>query len=339
MPGNGERSSTLCMPDDPFAKPFNESEVKRTLQDMDAAEQHRGRVSPNGEPEAAAPTVGWWRWRAVAVASEGPAAEARDGKATLYAMERSLSSWEKDANERLNDWQHAEEVKPFFCTSRNYGTFTRRDFLYSGSAVTPVRPVSFLESANCAQIGRASSKGLGAAMHPGRSCERACESAQNAENSVSFFEHALQPGDTLSALAVKYQVQVNDIARANGISGLGSHASLLVRKSLRIPVLAVSVSQAREASDQERQAGGADEAETNREAPLELPATKQLRSGARKTAEDRKKANRQRDGFRLDGFQCVEAKPAKADPIAARLACVSTAAAAAAASGKDVLLL
>lgn len=39
LPGNGERSSTLCMPDDPFAKPFNESEVKRTLQDMDAAEQ------------------------------------------------------------------------------------------------------------------------------------------------------------------------------------------------------------------------------------------------------------------------------------------------------------
>jgi LysM repeat protein len=293
----------------------------RRRADMDAA-QLRGRVSPHGEPEAVPPTVGWWRWRAVAVASEGPAAEARDGKATLYAMEQSLSSWERDVNERLNDWQHAEEVKPIFCTSRNYGTFTRRDYLYSGSAGVPSRSASPLESANCAPTERATSKGSGAATQPGGSCERPCEPTQGAEN-MSFFEHVLRPGDSLSALALKYQVQVNDIARANGISGMGSHASLLVRKSLRIPVLAGSASQAREASDQEPPANGKESTEASRQAPLELRTAKQ----SRRAAGDGNKAHGQ-----LDGFQCVGARPARADPIAARLASVSTAAATAASS-------
>ena len=47
----------------------------------------------------------------------------------------------------------------------------------------------------------------------------------------------ISPSRSVSSLAITYKVHINDMTRANGISGMGLHASLLVRKTLRIPVL------------------------------------------------------------------------------------------------------
>ena len=51
----------------------------------------------------------------------------------------------------------------------------------------------------------------------------------------TWFEHKVRPGDTLAALAVKYDVHIEDITRAHGTSGMGAHR-LLLRETLRIPV-------------------------------------------------------------------------------------------------------
>ena len=196
------------------------------------AEHSRGEGDRQWDEAQVQPTFGWWRWRRV---EEGPAeagGELKPVGATLHAIEQSLSSWEKDANEKFNHWQHAEEIKPLCRSSSSYGTygtFTRQNFLYSAAACAPTRAQGSQDaSAPRARSDSTSASGE-AARKPG---DKDSSSAQ------SLVIHTLRPGDTLSALAVKYQVQVNDIARANGISGFGSHASLLVRKSLRIPVLA-----------------------------------------------------------------------------------------------------
>jgi LysM repeat protein len=217
----------------------------RTFDDIPTAErshrrdQHaggRGAGAREWEEAHAPPTFGWWRWHRV---EEGPVEAVGEQKsgATLLTLEQSLSSWEKDANEKLNHWQHAEEIKPLFRGSSGYGTygtFSRRDFLYSAAACAPASAAGSGKSSHkspllCAQRARSDSlTGSETSNQPG-----------DKDSSVgSLVIHTLRPGDTLSSLALKYQVQVNDIARANGISGSGSHASLLVRKSLRIPVLA-----------------------------------------------------------------------------------------------------
>lgn len=209
-------------------------------------------TSRDGGDAAAAPTFGWWSWRKVEEGA-GDAADGREGGATLFAMEKSLTSWEKDANERLNDWQHAEEVVPLFRSSVsarsscNYGTFARRDFLYSGAAAcaTPSSATthmasSSVERAECDKSDSSSSSTSSRSNEERHGTAQAQSAAGSASaHAASFVEHVLRPGDTLSALAVKYQVHVNDITRANGISGMGSN-SLLVRKSLKIPVLSCS---------------------------------------------------------------------------------------------------
>ena len=307
-----------------------ERSTRRTA-NMNATEQHRRH---SGEVEASAPTVGWWKWQAVMPTSQSLAADdqPRDRRATLYAMEQSLSSWEKDANERLNDWQHAEEVKPIFRTSRNYGTFTRRDFLYSGTACAPARPASPPQPANGAVTKLSTLSGSEASTRPSQSCECASESRHGAEANAAFIEHILRPGDTLSALAVKHQVQVNDIARANGLSGMGSHASLLVRKSLRIPVLANS-SQACPARERTQEVSSVEAAKPqNEEAETQLSDVKERSAASDETR--CKRTARSRVQPVGGSYQCGKGERVSRDagcddPIAARLASVTAAAAAA----------
>ena len=313
-----------------------ERSTRRTA-NMNATEQHR---RPSGEVEVPAPTVGWWKWQAVVPTSQSLAADdqRRDG-ATLYAMEQSLSSWEQDANERLNDWQHAEEVKPIFRTSRNYGTFTRRDFLYSGTACAPARPASPPQPASDAVTKLSTLSGSGASTRPSQSCECASESRHGAEANAAYIEHILRPGDTLSALAVKHQVQVNDIARANGLSGMGSHASLLVRKSLRIPVLANS-SQACPAREATQEVSSVEAAKPQNKGAETQPSVVKERNAAKDETRCKRTA-RSRVQPVGGSYQCGEGERVSRDagcddPIAARLASVTAAAASAAAATKQI---
>lgn len=318
--------------------PQMERSTRRPV-DMLVTEHQCGRASC-GEVEASAPTVGWWKWHAVPT-NQGAASEdqAKDGRATLYAMEQSLSSWEKGANERLNDWQHAEEVRPIFRTSRNYGTFTRRDFLYSGTACAPARPAAPEESASCAVVGWSSSRGSGASTRPSQSSEgvRASNHDLGVESRAKqgFFEHTLRSGDTLSALAVKYQVQVNDIARANGISGMGSQASLLVRKSLRIPLLSSSGQNCTPKDETKEEQvisvvpakGEFERVEPQRPSVPEKSAL--VAKEKRRTGEEEKERRTKGAGAQpvLQSYQCWDASldASRHDPIAARLASIAAA--------------
>ena len=267
---------------------------------------------------SSAPTFGWWRWHQVEVSQAGEESRGRPG-ATLLAMEQSLTSLENGANEKLNHWQHAEEVKPLFRSEErtygtNYGTFTRRDFLYSGSARVDTPTVE-------ASAARAGNREVAACVGK---CAAGSAHGTGAQTG-GFLEHALRPGDTLSALAVRYNVQVSDISRANGLSGMGSSSSLLVRKSLRIPVLAA-------ATPRQNSPARAD--------ALPLPAPSPAPSSALAVKEQRKKDGGSGKaccaaGVEAAGYQssvggdagAVLSQRAKRvrDPIASRLSQVTTA--------------
>ena len=184
-------------------------------------EQQGIRIEAGHEWDAQSnPALGWWSWNKVDF-QQKPAATQLRGVVTFHIMKQSTSSWE-DANEHLNGWKDAEEIKPLFRSSRNYGTFTRKIFHYSGALHVPASKITL------------PTDGI-------KSRQSDCsESSDGAQESGAFVVHTLRPGDTLSSLAITYKVHINDITRANGISGMGSHASLLVRKTLRIPVLSGS---------------------------------------------------------------------------------------------------
>lgn len=309
----------------------------------------RSATGKDGSDAAAAPTFGWWSWRKVEEGS-GDAAAGREGGATLFAMEKSLTSWEQDANEKLNDWQHAEEIVPLFRSSVaarsscNYGTFARRDFLYSGAAacapssVTTQMASSLVERAECGKSDSSSSTSSRSNEERHGTAQTSSAAGSASTQVASFIEHMLRPGDTLSALAVKYQVHVNDITRANGISGMGSHTSLLVRKSLRIPVLSFAV----------QFAGGEDTAAA---LPAEDDGTQDSKAEAKPSKEERRAAKGGRKRSEKAGERDWEGKKERAggenssyqspvttrigggvDPIAARLQAVAAAATAAAAA-------
>lgn len=251
--------------------------------------------------------------------------------ATLLAMEQSLSSWEKNANERFNDWQNAAEIKPLFRTARNYGTFARRDFLYSGSACAPPSAASRQDATSSSSLKRTKS---GRSDSGSRSSEEGTADAQ----AGAFLEHILFPGDTLSALAVKYRVQVNDITRANGISSMGSHTSLLVRKSLRIPVSTHGASAVAETAAGENAAGeddaglrGGDICKEDAAQPVEASKAQSCKHEAKLCKEERRAARAEEaktqsessDCFQSNHFQLGTARRSSMNTdVAARLAAV-----------------
>mmetsp|Transcript_1551 Transcript_1551/g.2537 ORF Transcript_1551/g.2537 Transcript_1551/m.2537 type:complete len:232 (+) Transcript_1551:391-1086(+) len=131
--------------------------------------------------------------------------------------------------EALCAWQSAAEIEPL-CrgnqkTQSNYGTFSRKSCLFS-SAVEDKLTV-FRDKCKAAPEDMSDT------------VSRASTATARSDEHTCFVRHELQSSDTLGSLALKYNVTVNDIIRANGASGT-SHNALLVRKFLQIPVLVES---------------------------------------------------------------------------------------------------
>jgi hypothetical protein len=117
-------------------------------------------------------------------------------------------------------------------------------------------------------------------------------------------------------------VQVSDIARANGISGMGSHASLLVRKKLRIPVLmSSSTAAAVDEAERRREARGdaADKVEAPPSAKAKTRSCKEEKEQKHVLAMDKTSPGSEADSCYQSGASTGRAG-ITAEDIAARLA-------------------
>jgi len=116
--------------------------------------------------------------------------------------------------QRLEDWDHEEEVAPIWRGQPNYGTFIRPRY-------TMHRQKSQTSPPCQKDGGEQPTGGFGSSFAK--------------ERADPFITHEIKSTDTVPALALRYKVLVNDILAVNGVTG-NSHGSLLVRKTIRIPI-------------------------------------------------------------------------------------------------------
>mmetsp|Transcript_34509 Transcript_34509/g.108167 ORF Transcript_34509/g.108167 Transcript_34509/m.108167 type:complete len:217 (+) Transcript_34509:124-774(+) len=112
---------------------------------------------------------------------------------------------------KLVDWKTEDEIKPLWSSQRNYGTFTRTYLHYSASAMASV-------DVNRSQPTKSPEPGAKSTDVKVTSHEQPTNRSTSNSDS-NFIMHNVSRDDTLSALALKYRVTVNDIMRANGMTG------------------------------------------------------------------------------------------------------------------------
>jgi len=131
---------------------------------------------------------------------------------------------------KLVDWKTEDEIKPLWSSQKNYGTFTRTYLHYSASAMASVDASRSLP----AKVPKLANGERTKSIDSNTTSNDQPTNATSSNSDSNFVIHNVSRDDTLSALALKYRVTVNDIMRANGMTG-SSQSSLLVRKSLKIP--------------------------------------------------------------------------------------------------------